>query len=136
MQGAQRTIEYDCPVARVLAVDDHPPFLALVRELLRATRYLDWVGEAGSGEEAIEVARRLRPDLVLMDVRMPGMGGVAAAKLIKECRPSTLVVLTSTARRDELALDGTEMFGDAFVHKGDLGPKLLDRLWTRHVDLA
>jgi DNA-binding NarL/FixJ family response regulator len=49
----------DFPVARVLAVDDHPPVLALVRELLRATRYLDGVGEAGSGEEAIEVALRL-----------------------------------------------------------------------------
>lgn len=127
---------YDCPVARVLAVDDHPPSLVLLRELLRATRFLDGVGEAGSGEEAVEVARTLRPDLVLMDVRMPGLGGIAAAKLIKQRRPSTVVVLVSTARRDELALDGTEVFVDAFVHKGDLGPKLLDQLWTRHADLA
>ena len=113
----------DYPVARVLAVDDHPPFLAVVRELLRATRYL-------------EVARTLLPDLVLMDVRMPGLGGIAAAKLIKERRPSTLVVLTSTGYRDELPLDGTDTFVDAFVRKGDLGPKLLDQLWTQHVDPA
>ena len=126
----------DRPVARVLAVDDHRPFLAVVRDVLRATRFLDGVGEAGSGEEAVEVARRLLPDVALMDVRMPGLGGVAAAKLIKERRPSTLVVLTSTARRDELALDGTETFVDAFVRKGDLGPKLLDQLWTRYVDPA
>jgi Response regulator receiver domain len=84
MQAGRRTIANDCHVARVLAVDDHPPFLVIVRELLRATRYLDGVGEAGSGEEAVEVARRLRPALVLMDVRMPGMGGVAPAKLINE----------------------------------------------------
>jgi DNA-binding NarL/FixJ family response regulator len=124
------------PVARVLAVDDHPPFLALVRELLRATRFLECVGEAGSGEEAVEVVLGLLPDVVLMDVRMPGLGGVAAARLIKKRRPSTMVVLISTARRDELALDETEMFVDAFVHKGDLGPKLLDQLWMRHLDLA
>ena len=84
--------------------------------------------------ESAEVARTLLPDLVLMDVRMPGMGGVAAAKLIKERRPPTLIVLTSTGRRDELPLDGTDMFVDAFVRKGDLGPGLLDQLWTRHVD--
>ena len=126
----------DYPVARVLAVDDHPPFLAVVRELLRATRYLEVAGEAGSGEEAVEIARRLLPDVLLSDVRMPGLGGIAAAKLIKERRPSTLVVLTSTGRRDELPLDGTERFVDAFVRKGDLGPKLLDQLWTRHTDPA
>ena len=126
----------DYPVARVLAVDDHPPFLAVVRELLRATRYLEVAGEAGSGEEAVEIARTLQPDVLLSDVRMPGLGGIAAAKLIKERRPSTLIVLTSTGYRDELPLDGTDTFVDAFVRKGDLGPKLLDQLWTRHVDLA
>jgi DNA-binding NarL/FixJ family response regulator len=126
----------DYPVARVLAVDDHPPFLAVVRELLRATRYLEVAGEAASGEEAVEAARTLLPDLVLMDVRMPGLGGIAAAKLIKERRPSTLVVLTSTGHRDELPLDGTDMFVDAFVRKGDLAPNLLDHLWTQHADLA
>ena len=133
-RGALRTVADDCPIARVLAVDDHPPFLAVVRELLRATRYLEIVGEAGSGEDAIETARRLRPDVVLMDVRMPGLGGIAAAKLIKERRPSTLIVLISTGHRDELPLDGTDTFVDAFIRKSDLGPKLLDQLWTRHLD--
>ena len=126
----------DYSVARVLAVDDHPPFLAVVRELFRATRYLEVVGEASSGEEAVEIARRLLPDAVLMDVQMPGLGGIAAAKLIKEHHPSTLIVLTSTGPRDELPLAGTDTFVDAFVRKGDLGPKLLDQLWTRHLDLT
>jgi DNA-binding NarL/FixJ family response regulator len=116
----------------VLVVDDHPPFLVVLRELLRATRCLEERGRAGSGEEAVEMARSLKPDLVLMDVRMPGLGGVAAAKLIKEGCPTTMVVLISTARQDELALNGTEMFVDAFVRKSDLGPKLLDRLWAQH----
>jgi DNA-binding NarL/FixJ family response regulator len=71
-----------------------------------------------------------------MDVRMPGLGAIAAARLIKTRRPSALVVLISTARRDELPLDGTEMFVDAFVRKGDLGPELLDQRWTRHLDLT
>jgi DNA-binding NarL/FixJ family response regulator len=132
MQGLDQTIAADLSVARVLAVDDHPPFLALLRELLRATRYLERVGEATSGEEAVEAARSLRPDIVLMDVRMPGLGGIAAAKLIKEGCPSTLVVLISTARPDELSLEGTDGFVDVVVRKGDLGPKLLDQLWMQH----
>jgi DNA-binding NarL/FixJ family response regulator len=132
MQGLGRTMAADLSVARVLAVDDHAPFLALLRELLCATRYLEEVAEAASGEEAVEAARTLRPDIVLMDVRMPGLGGVAAAKLIKEGCPSALVVLISTAAPDELPLEGTDTFVDAVVRKSDLGPKLLDQLWMQH----
>ena len=69
--------------ARVLAVDDDVSFLALLRELARATAHLKIVGEVCSGEQAIVAARELRPDIVLMDVRMPGMGGIKAAELIK-----------------------------------------------------
>ena len=112
------------------------PFLAVLRGLLGATRYLEGVGEAASGEEAVEVARSLRPDIVLMDVRMPGMGGVAAAKLIKEGCPSTLVVLISTARANALPLEGTDAFVDVVICKSDLGPKLLDRLWQQRAGLA
>jgi DNA-binding NarL/FixJ family response regulator len=136
MSGSAQISTPEGPRARVLAVDDHAAFLILLREVVCATRGLEAVGEAKSGEEAVEVARRLRPDVVLMDVRMPGLGGVAAARLIKEGCPSALVVLISTARRDELALDGTEMFVDAFVRKSDLAPKLLDRLWSQHAGLV
>jgi DNA-binding NarL/FixJ family response regulator len=132
----ERTGVPDSSLARVLVVDDHRPFLALLRDVLGATQRLEGVAEAHSGEEAVEVARSLRPDVVLMDVRMPGLGGVAAARLIKEGCPSAMVVLISTARRDELALDGTEMFVDAFVRKSDLGPRLLDQLWSQHAGLA
>ncbi len=124
------------PPARVLSVDDHPSFLLLLHELVRATSQLEAAGEAHSGEEAIDAARNLRPDMVLMDVRMPGLGGLAAAKLIKEDRPSTLIVLISTAHHDELPLVGTDAFAAAFIRKGDLAPKLLDQLWLRHVDPA
>ena len=86
---------------RVLAVDDHALFLAVLREVIGAHRQLEEVGVARSGEGAIEAARELEPDVVLMDVWMPGLGGIAAARQIKACRPSTLMVLISTARPDE-----------------------------------
>lgn len=126
----------DGSIARVLTVDDQAPFTRVLRELLGATRFLEPVGEARSGEEAVEMAGSLRPDIVLMDVQMPGLGGVAAAKLIKELCPSTLVVLISTTSPEELPLDGTETFADAVICKGDLGPKLLDRLWMQRAAQA
>lgn len=123
----------EVPIARLLAVDDHAPFLALVRELVRATAHLELVGEARSGEEAVELGGGLRPDMVLMDVRMPGLGGIAAAERIRESCPSALIVLISTAHPDELPLAGTDAFADAVIRKGELGPKLLDELWLRHL---
>ena len=84
--------------ARVLAVDDQPSFLALLRELVRATSHLELVGEAESGERAVAVAGELRPEMVLMDLNMPGVGGLKAAELIEAADPSTLTVLISAIR--------------------------------------
>jgi CheY-like chemotaxis protein len=88
--------------ARVLAVDDHVPFLALLRDVIGSTGHLELVGEAQSGEAAVAAARELHPDMVLMDVHMPGLGGLAAAERIKADSPATLVVLISTTHPDEL----------------------------------
>ena len=117
---------------RVLAVDDHAVFLAALRELIGATAELEEVGVARSGEEAIEAAGELEPDMVLMDVRMPGLGGIVAARQIKACRPSTLMVLISTARPDELPLEAEDVFADTVICKSELDPPLLDDIWLRH----
>ena len=136
MLSFERTPSADASAARLLAVDDHAPFLTLLRELVRATSLLELVGEARSGEEAVEVAKTLRPDMVLMDVRMPGLGGIAAAERIRESCPSALIVLISTAYPDELPLTETDAFADAVIRKVELGPKLLDQLWRQHLGRA
>ena len=115
----------------MLAVDDHVPFLVLLRKVVRATGQLELVGEAESGEQAVVAARELRPDVVLIDVRMPGMGGIAAAKRIKEDRPSTRVVLISTTHPDELPHETRGPLVDGIVWKSELGPKSLDEIWLR-----
>ena len=107
---------------RVLAVDDHALFLAVLREVIGATAELEEVGVARSGEGAIEAARELEPDVVLMDVWMPGLGGIAAARQIKACRPSTVMVLISTARPDEVPLEAEDVFADAVICKSSWPP--------------
>ena len=97
--------------ARVLTVDDDASFLELLRDLVRATAHLEVAGEACSGERAIVVAGQLLPELVLMDIRMPGLGGIKAAGIIKAARRSTLIVMISATHPDETPPDACAGFG-------------------------
>jgi DNA-binding NarL/FixJ family response regulator len=78
---------------RILIVDDHPVTRDGLRSALSISDAVDIVGEASSGEEAIEAVEKLRPEVVFMDVRMPGMGGIEATRIIKQDNPETRVIL-------------------------------------------
>ena len=88
------------PKIRLLLVDDHEIVRAGIRMLFLAESDMEIVGEAGSGQEAIEAVRELTPDVVIMDVAMPGMTGIEATRQIKEASPET-VVLALTMYDDE-----------------------------------
>ena len=118
--------------ARVLAVDAQHSFLEVLRDVLGRTDRLEWVGEADSGEMAIELAEQLEPDVVLLDVRMPGLGGIEAATQIKTRYPSMLVVLISTVHPDELPEERRDSAADAVIWKSELAPRLLDEIWLLH----
>lgn len=82
----------------VLLVDDHQVVRQGLRDFLELQDDIDVVGEAGSGEEGVQLARELLPDVVLMDLVMPGIDGVEATRQVKEASPSTrVIVLTSFA---------------------------------------
>jgi DNA-binding NarL/FixJ family response regulator len=78
---------------RVLIVDDHPITRDGLRSALSASGEVEVVGEAESGEEAVEAVKELAPDIVFMDVRMPGIGGLEATRRIREVSPETRVIL-------------------------------------------
>jgi chemotaxis response regulator CheB len=131
MSGAERST----PVvgrARVLAVDDDPSFLALLREVVRGTRHLEIAGEAESGERAVATAPGLRPDMVLMDVSMPGLGGIGAAEAITAERPATVMVLISATHPDEIPVARCAGRIHAVIWKSVLEPRLLDEVWLEH----
>jgi DNA-binding NarL/FixJ family response regulator len=79
----------------VLIADDHPMFRFGMRARLGAEPDLTVVGEAGSGEEAIELAARLAPDVVLMDLNLPGMNGIEATRLLRESAPDVAVLVVT-----------------------------------------
>jgi DNA-binding NarL/FixJ family response regulator len=93
---------------RILVVDDHPIVRSGVTSVLATQTDFDVVGEAGTGEGAIAMAARLQPDLVLMDLRMPGGDGVAAAAAILAQRPLTRIVVLTTYASDGEVLRAIE----------------------------
>ena len=116
----------------VLTADDQAVFRSIARAVIAATPGFHSVGQASSGEEALDAVERVRPDLVLIDVRMPGIGGVEAARQIAATHPDTVVVLISIEGPDQIASDASLCGAAALVRKQDFGPALLRRLWDAH----
>ncbi len=126
--GAQRQASQ----VRTLIVDDQEPFLDALRRLIAAVPGVVVAGEATSGEEALAMVDDLSPQLVLMDVRMPGMGGVQAARSLAERHPAIMVVLISVHGKEELPDALVDGEGPAtFVHKQNLRPRMLRELWAQ-----
>lgn len=118
-------------VGRVLVVDDSEIFRQVALAVLSATARLRSFGEAASGEEAIRQLPDLKPDLVLLDVHMPGLSGVETALAIRRERPETVIVLMS-ADEAGLAEAGRSAHAVAVLDKADLLPETLDELWLEH----
>jgi DNA-binding NarL/FixJ family response regulator len=121
---------------RVLIVDDQAPFRRAARAVLTATPDFEAVGEAESGDRAVELAHELAPALVLMDINMPGIDGIEASRRITTSLPGTVVVLLSTYQADDLPADAGSCGAAGYVHKEDFGAAVLRDVWDRHGNAA
>jgi len=121
---------------RVLVADDQPPFRRAARAVLEASADFELVGEATSGEEAVALACALRPDLVLLDIKMDGIGGIEAARSITAAEPWTMTVLVSTYREDDLPREALSCGAAAYLHKSDFGVRALRKLFDRRANPA
>src|SRR5919204_6108198 len=101
---------------RVLIADDHPLFRDGLRSLLEA-RGIDVVGEARTGREAVDQAKRLRPDVVLMDLNMPELGGLAATRLISAEQPDVRVVVLTASEDDADLFEAIKSGAQGYVFK-------------------
>jgi DNA-binding NarL/FixJ family response regulator len=117
---------------RVLIVDDLVPFREVARAVIEASDGFEAIGEAGSGEEAVQAAGQLSPDLVLMDVNLPGIDGMEATRRIRSqaATQAPVVLLLSTWDADFGA--GVAQCGAAaYIPKSRFGPELLAGAWRR-----
>ena len=113
---------------RVLVVDDQAPFRKAARAILEVAHNFEVVSEVTSGEEAVDAAQALQPDLVVMDLKMPGIGGIEATRQIVAARPETVVVLVSSYRPEDVPKAVAESGAVAFVLKERFSSSTLKNL--------
>lgn len=110
---------------RILLVDDHRIFREALRGLLERLPDILVVGEAGSGEEAIALARELSPDIVCMDIGMPGINGIEATRELRAACPDVKVIALSTHADHVYVMDMMAAGASAYVTKAEGGKELL-----------
>ena len=116
---------------RVLIVDDQEPFRLAARMVVDATDGFEVVGEAETGEDSVEMARDLTPDLVLMDVNLPGINGLDATRqILSHQADSVVVLLLSTYEEEEYAPRAAECGAAAYIPKAVFGPDRLESAWS------
>ncbi len=112
--------------------DDRTPFRVAARAIVGATPGFRLLAEAMSGEEAVALSRTLEPDVVLMDIKMPGIGGIEATRKITADRAATLVVLLSSYRERDLPDEARTCGAATYVPKERFGRRVLEEVWNGH----
>jgi DNA-binding NarL/FixJ family response regulator len=114
---------------RVWVVDDQASFRRATAATLDAMDDFVMAGECETGETAVDLIRDVDADIVLMDIHMPGIGGIEAARRIRTARTDVMVVLMSTYDLDDLPAAAADCGAVSYLHKERLSPDLLRRIW-------
>ena len=118
------------PNVRVLIVDDQAPFRSAARMVVEMSDGFEVAGEAQSGEEGVELAAKLRPDLVLMNVYLPGFDGLEATRRITATGHAPRVLVMSTHESEEFAEAALGAGAIAFIPKSEFGMDELATAWA------
>ncbi len=117
------------PRVRVLIVDDQRPFRAAATAVVESIDGFEVVDAVETAEQAIDGIERTGPELVLMDLNLPGMDGVTASRLLRERYPEIMVVLLSSYDEAEFTDLISDCGASAYVPKASFGPERLETLW-------
>jgi DNA-binding NarL/FixJ family response regulator len=112
-----------------MVVDDQRPFRLAAKTVVRLTPGFVLSGEAESGEEALSKVDELQPDLVLMDINMPGISGIESTRQLIAKHPDLTVILLSTYPPDDLPADALTCGAAGYVNKDEFGPDVLTKVW-------
>jgi len=113
------------PKIRILLADDHTLFRQGIKTLINTEPDMEIAGEAANGGEAIDKANELRPDIVLMDIGMPGFSSFEATRQIRKNRPETKILFLTMYDDEDYLVEGMESGGSGYVLKDSPAPQLL-----------
>jgi DNA-binding NarL/FixJ family response regulator len=112
----------------ILLVDDHPLLRQALKDVLAKIDDFEVVGEAGDGEQAIEISEKLNPDIVLMDISMPKINGLEATRLIKAAHPKISVLVLTVHTDDEYILDILQAGAAGYLIKSVFGEEVVEAI--------
>src|SRR5580658_7903482 len=115
-------------VLRLLLVEDFEPFRQFIRSQLQPRLDLEVIAEASDGLEAVRVAEQLQPDLILLDIGLPKLNGIDAARRIRKLCPETKIVFLSQESSADVIEEGVNSGGRGYVAKTNAGSELLDAI--------
>ncbi len=121
---ARMSEQVDAPL-RVMVVDDHDLFRSGLRRLLEEEEGIDVVADARRGDEAVRKAGELRPDVIVMDINMPGMSGIEATRGVLEQSPGTAVLMLTVSSDDNAAIDAILAGASGYLLKDALLPEIV-----------
>ncbi len=119
-------------IIRIAIVDDHILFRNAVSSILKNDERFEVVGEGATAEEAVNLARDLHPEILLLDISMPG-GGLNSAQKVVICYPETRVVILTSSQRDEDLHTAARIGVCAYVYKGISARDLINILYEVHI---
>ena len=117
---------------KILIADDHSMLVDGLKDILSDLKDLQVVGEAATGEESVRLAKSLKPDIVLMDINLPGISGIAATELIKKDCPRTRVLIISSYDDDAHVVEAFRVGADGYVPKHLHVTKMIESIYEVH----
>jgi DNA-binding NarL/FixJ family response regulator len=118
---------------KILMVDDHPLLREGIAAVIQIEKDMAIVGEASNGREAVEMFRRLRPDITLMDVQMPGLSGIDAIAIIRQEYPRARIIVVTTYEGDVLARRALKAGAAGYLLKNMIRMELLEAIRSVHM---
>ena len=113
------------PQIRVLVVDDYEPWRRFARSTLEKQSELEIIGEVSDGLKAVQQAEQVQPDLILLDIGLPTINGIEAAKRIRECAPQSKILFVSENRSPDMVQEALSNGAGGYVVKSDAAGELL-----------
>lgn len=117
---------------RLLLVDDHPIVREGIKSALSTRKNIQIVGEAATGEEALIKARKLKPDVILMDINMPGMSGLEASRRLRKSVPESKILALTMHENREYVLEMSQLGASGYVFKDSSPSELLRAIEAVH----